>query len=71
MCWKVVVAAEVLVQPLFALGTGMQRAKAALDTAELFSWTVAAVIAAALSETLLWSIMRSALRKRKRHGHDG
>jgi NitT/TauT family transport system permease protein len=50
MCWKVVVAAEVLVQPLRALGTGMQRAKAALDTAELFAWTAAAVIAAALSE---------------------
>jgi NitT/TauT family transport system permease protein len=63
MCWKVVVAAEVLVQPLLALGTGMQRAKAALDTAELFSWTVATVIAAALSETALWSV----LRKRKKH----
>jgi NitT/TauT family transport system permease protein len=63
MCWKVVVAAEVLVQPLLALGTGMQRAKAALDTAELFSWTAAAVIAAALSETVLWRV----LRKRNKH----
>jgi NitT/TauT family transport system permease protein len=63
MCWKVVVAAEVLVQPLLALGTGMQRAKAALDTAELFSWTAAAIIVAALSETVLWSV----LRKRKKH----
>jgi NitT/TauT family transport system permease protein len=64
MCWKVVVAAEVLVQPLLALGTGMQRAKAALDTAELFSWTAAAVIAAALSETVLWSILHT----RKKRG---
>jgi NitT/TauT family transport system permease protein len=63
MCWKVVVAAEVLVQPLLALGTGMQRAKAALDTAELFSWTAATVIAATFSETAL----RLALRNRKRH----
>jgi ABC-type nitrate/sulfonate/bicarbonate transport system ATPase subunit/ABC-type nitrate/sulfonate/bicarbonate transport system permease component len=53
MCWKVVVAAEVLVQPLAALGTGMQRAKAALDTTELFAWTAAAVIAASLSEAAL------------------
>ena len=52
LCWKVVVAAEVLVQPLAALGTGMQRAKAALDTTELFAWTAAAVLASALSECL-------------------
>jgi NitT/TauT family transport system permease protein len=71
MCWKVVVAAEVLVQPLLALGTGMQRAKAALDTAELFSWTAAAVIAASLSETALWWIMRLASRKRRAHGYGG
>jgi NitT/TauT family transport system permease protein len=63
MCWKVVVAAEVLVQPLLALGTGMHRAKAALDTAELFSWTAATIIVAALSETALWSV----LHKRKKH----
>jgi NitT/TauT family transport system permease protein len=66
MCWKVVVAAEVLVQPLLALGTGMQRAKAALDTAELFSWTAAAIIAAALSEAALWSILHK--RRKQRHG---
>jgi NitT/TauT family transport system permease protein len=53
LCWKVVVAAEVLVQPLRALGTGMQTAKAQLETAELFAWTAATVIAAALSERLL------------------
>lgn len=51
--WKVTVAAEVLVQPLSALGTGMQMAKAQLETPELFAWTVATVIAAALSDLLL------------------
>jgi NitT/TauT family transport system permease protein len=50
LCWKVVVASEVLVQPLLALGTGMQRAKAQLETPELFAWTLATIIAAALSE---------------------
>jgi NitT/TauT family transport system permease protein len=50
--WKVIVAAEVLVQPLSALGTGMQMAKAQLETPELFAWTAAAVIAAALSDML-------------------
>jgi NitT/TauT family transport system permease protein len=53
LCWKVVVAAEVLVQPLLALGTGMQRSKAQLETAELFAWTLATVIAAALSQGIL------------------
>ncbi|AEF86052.1 putative ABC transporter, permease protein [Treponema primitia ZAS-2] len=52
LCWKVVVASEVLVQPLLALGTGMQRAKAQFETPELFAWTAATVIAAALSEAL-------------------
>jgi NitT/TauT family transport system permease protein len=53
LCWKVVVAAEVLVQPLQALGTGMQRAKAHLETAELFAWTAATVLAAAAVQGLL------------------
>jgi NitT/TauT family transport system permease protein len=53
LCWKVVVAAEVLVQPLRALGTGMQQAKAQLETAELFAWTGGTVLAAALSQGLL------------------
>jgi NitT/TauT family transport system permease protein len=51
--WKVVVAAEVLVQPLLALGTGMQNAKAHLETPELFAWTAGAVAAAAFSQALL------------------
>jgi NitT/TauT family transport system permease protein len=53
LCWKVVVAAEVLVQPLRSLGTGMQQAKAQLATPELFAWTVATVAAAALTQGAL------------------
>lgn len=59
LCWKVVVAAEVLVQPLRALGTGMQRAKAQLETPELFAWTLAAVLAAAASQYLLTLLLRA------------
>jgi NitT/TauT family transport system permease protein len=58
LCWKVVVAAEVLLQPQRALGTGMQGAKAYLETAELFAWTAAAIIAAALSQFLLSLIIK-------------
>ncbi|MCL2481485.1 MAG: ABC transporter permease subunit, partial [Spirochaetaceae bacterium] len=53
LCWKVIVAAEVIVQPLRSLGTGMQHAKANLETQELFAWTAATVIAAALSQGAL------------------
>jgi NitT/TauT family transport system permease protein len=62
LCWKVVVASEVLVQPLLALGTGMQRAKAQLETPELFAWTLATVIAAAFTE---WAASRALGKKRR------
>ncbi|GMO41510.1 MAG: ABC transporter permease subunit [Termitinemataceae bacterium] len=58
LAWKVVVAAEVLVQPLAALGSGMQLAKANLETSELFAWTACTVIAAALSELLFSNAVR-------------
>jgi NitT/TauT family transport system permease protein len=58
LCWKVVVAAEVLVQPLRALGTGMQQAKAQLETPELFAWSAGTVLAAALTQALLSVALR-------------
>jgi NitT/TauT family transport system permease protein len=66
LCWKVVVAAEVLVQPLRAMGTGMQRAKAQLETPELFAWTAGTVLAAALSQALLTVLLRLAEKPRRR-----
>ena len=70
LCWKVVVAAEVLVQPLGSLGTGMQRARANLQTTELFAWTVATICAASLSQGILSLVLklynRHAKKGRKR-----
>jgi len=66
LCWKVVVAAEVMVQPLGSLGAGMQQAKAQLETPELFAWTAATVIAAALTEAVLFLAIRLYSRSRKR-----
>lgn len=51
--WKVVVAAEVLSQPLHAVGTGLQLAKYRLDTAAVFAWTFVAIALTALSEQSL------------------
>jgi len=53
LCWKVVVAAEVLVQPLRSLGAGMQQARAHLQAPELFAWTMATVFAAAFCQGIL------------------
>ena len=59
LCWKVVVAAEVIVQPLRSLGTGMQQAKANLETPELFAWTAATIIAAAATQGVLFFIINN------------
>lgn len=64
LCWKVIVAAEVLVQPFLSLGSGMQQAKSRLETPELFAWTLVTVISAALFQAALGLIQRI-LEKRR------
>ena len=64
LCWKVVVAAEVLVQPLRSLGTGMQQAKSRLETPQLFAWTLVTVISAALLQGLIGLMLKLPLLKR-------
>ena len=63
LSWKVVVAAEVLVQPFRSLGTGMQNARSRLETTELFAWTLVTVIAAAMLQGVL-SLIVQLLKKR-------
>ncbi len=53
LTWKVVVAAEVISQPLRAMGTGMQEAKAQLEISTVFAWTFVTILLSALSERLL------------------
>ena len=64
LCWKVVVAAEVMIQPLRSLGSGMQQAKAQLETPELFAWTVATVIAAASTQGVLSLVLKHGGRRK-------
>ena len=64
LCWKVIVAAEVLVQPLRSLGTGMQQAKSRLETPRLFAWTLVTVIAAALMQGLIGLLLKLMMKKR-------
>lgn len=63
LCWKVVVAGEVLSQPARALGTGMNRARIELETAEVFAWTFAGILLCALTDTAFRFF-------RRRHGDD-
>jgi NitT/TauT family transport system permease protein len=50
LVWKVVVAGEVLSQPRFAIGTGLQGAKMNLETAQALAWTLATVILCGASD---------------------
>ncbi|TFG63301.1 MAG: ABC transporter permease subunit [Spirochaetales bacterium] len=52
LTWKVIIAGEVLAQPLRGLGTGLIQAKQYLETAEVFAWTVCAIILSAGTEGL-------------------
>jgi NitT/TauT family transport system permease protein len=58
LTWKVIVAGEVLSQPLRAIGTGMQNARIQLETAETFAWAGSAIFLCAFTEVLFASIMK-------------
>lgn len=66
--WKVIIAAEVLSQPLHAVGTGLELAKYRLDTAAVFAWTAVAVALTALSEQGVEWIERRIPWRGERHG---
>lgn len=53
LAWKSNLAAEVLCQPKWSAGTGLQGAKSTLDTAGVAAWTAAVVMASLLMETAL------------------
>ncbi len=50
--WKVIVAGEVLSQPRFALGTGMQEARLSLETPSVFAWALITIALCGLTEYL-------------------
>jgi NitT/TauT family transport system permease protein len=64
LSWKVVVAGEILSQPEFALGTGMQGSRLLLETASVFAWALAAVALCGATE---WAFAAAA-RSAGRHG---
>jgi NitT/TauT family transport system permease protein len=58
LSWRVVVASEVLSQPLLGIGTGMQEAKLRLETARVFAWTLAALVLSYSTESIFRWIVR-------------
>jgi NitT/TauT family transport system permease protein len=50
LCWKVVVAGEILSQPTRAVGRGMQDSRLMLETASVFAWALAAVLLCGITE---------------------
>jgi len=51
--WKVVVTAEVLSQPQYAIGTMLQNSKIYLETSSVFAWTLIAIILSFTFEKLI------------------
>jgi NitT/TauT family transport system permease protein len=64
LAWRVVVAAEVLSQPLWGIGTGMQEAKMRLETPRVFAWTAAALAISWITD-FGFSRLLARLRKRR------
>jgi NitT/TauT family transport system permease protein len=52
VCWKAVAAAEVLSMPRLSIGAWLFRAKAGLDPALLFAWTILIILLSFIFETL-------------------
>ncbi len=60
LAWKSGIAAEVITQPEFSIGSGLYNAKIYLETGEIFAWTTVVVLLSVLLEKLL----SKALKKR-------
>ncbi len=69
MSWKAAVAAEVLSQPSFGIGTDMQIARLYLETSQVIGWTVVAVALAALGDLAVWAIDRRVTAWRTPNAH--
>lgn len=67
MCWKAVVAAEVIGVPKLAVGSRLYEAKIYLETDSLLAWTLTIVLLSVALEALLRRVSRRYLRTEVRH----
>ncbi len=66
--WKVVIAAEVLSQPRYAIGTSLQDSKIYLNISDVFAWTIIAVLIGYLFERLIRLIEKKSLKWKREYG---
>ena len=53
LAWKAGIAAEVIVNPKYGIGTALHDSKVYLETTDLFAWTVVIIIISMILEKLL------------------
>ncbi len=58
MIWKVIIAAEVLTLPDYGVGRSLQLAQIQLQTADVFAWTIIAILLTAIGDFLFDLIIR-------------
>lgn len=58
LAWKSGIAAEVIVQPVFSIGSGLYDAKIYLETGEMFAWTTVVIIFSVILEKALSRLLK-------------
>jgi NitT/TauT family transport system permease protein len=66
--WKVVIAAEVLSQPKYAIGSSLQNSKIYLNINDVFAWTIIAILIGYLFERLIRFIEKKSLKWKREYG---
>ena len=60
LTWKVVIAGEILSQPVFAIGTEMNNARIMLETPKVFAWVLCGIFLCAASDLFFYLVFRKA-----------
>ena len=68
MSFKSGIAAEVIGQPLVSIGNGLYRAKVWLETADVFAWTVTAILLSWIIERIILKVCAPEPEKGAVHG---
>lgn len=63
MIWKVVVAAEVLTIPKFGVGRSLHISQIQIETAQVFAWTIIAILLTWIFDSIFNYILKKVLRR--------
>ncbi len=65
LAWKSGIAAEVITQPEFSIGSGLYNAKIYLETGEIFAWTTVVILLSVLLEKLFEALIKKRSEEKK------